>query len=168
MKSYLIVYSIILVLLFGTFFLFTGKTIKVETIDFPAGETEKALEEFELQIKFPHFIPDHMVVRNASITMANGDHEMIGFRYSNPINSYGFEFYASRMSGNINEVIKDDGYWKWKKTKINGMESFIGRNGKNTASMEMNIMIADQDILYQFYSKGMKTEELLQIAGSLK
>ncbi|MGM0899750.1 MAG: DUF4367 domain-containing protein [Bacillota bacterium] len=165
MKYYFIIGSIFIVLVFGSLFLFTKRTVEVETIHFNMNETEEAFKVLEFDIKQPTYLPNNMKLREVTIGMVDGKQQMIGLRYGNKDDIHGFEFSATLSGEPLKDIASKDEYWQWTEVEIGGIQGLVGIND---SSKDRSIVFRIDGTLYRFYSKEMETRQLLKIAKSLE
>ncbi len=165
MKHYFIIVSIFLVLVLGSLFLFPKRTVEVETIHYTDSEISQAFKTLEFEIKRPNDLPNNMTMREATIGIINKKQQIIGVRYHNDENIYGFEFSATTSDESLNYIASKDKYWNWTETEIKGNQGLVG---VNATTKEKSIVFRDDAILYRFFSKQIDTSELLSIAESIE
>jgi Domain of unknown function (DUF4367) len=165
MKYYFIIGSIFIVLIFGSLFLFTKRTVEVETIHYTVNELDAAFEELDFDIKKPSYLPNEIILSEATIGIVDGKQQMIGLRYANKDDTFGFEFSATQSDESLKEIASKHEYWQWTEVEVGGNKGLIG---SNQSSNDRSIVFRIDGILYRFYSNEMKTLQLLEIAESLK
>jgi hypothetical protein len=165
MKYYFVIGSILIVLIFGSLFLFTKRTVEVETIHYTMNEAEEAFKVLEFEIKRPNYLPNNMIIREATIGIVDGKQQMIGLRYGNKDDTYGFEFSATQSNESLKDISSKDEYWRWTEVEVGGIPGLIG---VNNSTKDRSIVMRIDRILYRFYSKDIETMQLEKIAESLK
>lgn len=165
MKHYFIIGSIFIVLAIGSLFLFTKRTAEIETVHYSITEIDEALKALEFDIKLPSYLPREMTMKEATISLVDKKQIMIGFRYSNPENTYSYEFSATKSNESLKDIASNNQYWRWTEAEVNEDKALIGINEK---TMDLNIVFRNEKILYRFYTKKIEESTLLKIAASLE
>jgi hypothetical protein len=165
MKYYFIIGSIVIVLIFGSLFLFTKRTVEVETINYSSNETDEAFRVLEFDIKRPTYLPNNMELREATIGIVDGKQQMIGLRYANQDDTYEFEFSATLSDESLHDIASKDEYWQWTEVTVGDIQGLIG---VNDSSKNRSLVFRSDSILYRFYSKELKIKQLVKIAESVK